>query len=95
MSPKSMVWVSVLTLLISIATLVMVWQMQRNLAHTDADAALDVGTTSLTLSDRETKCRERGGTWTETINGDGSSSGECKRGTLIEKYDSEGRPVFN
>lgn len=90
-----MVWVSVITLLISIATLAMVWQMQKNLAHTDADAALGgAGTVSLTLSDRETRCGEMGGTWTETLNDDGVSSGECKRGTLIEKYDSEGRPIL-
>ena len=69
MSPKSMVWVSVLTLLISIATLAMVWQMQQNLAHTDADAAL--GTP-------EAGCKNKGGTWTEQINADGETiGGEC------------------
>lgn len=39
MKPKTMAWVSGLTLLIAIATLWMVWQMQSQMAHTDADAS--------------------------------------------------------
>ena len=63
-----MVWVSVITLLISIATLAMVWQMQKNLAHTDADASLGTPAAG---------CKNNGGTWTEEVNADGESIGEC------------------
>lgn len=81
-----MVWVSVVTLLVSIATLVIVWQMQKNMAHTNADAAL-------TLPQRQqNNCEGRGGTWTQgpLLGQEGEYHCREKDGKTINNYDKNG-----
>ena len=83
-----MVWVSVITLLVSLATLALVWQMQKNMAHTDADAA-----ERLTLVQRQqNNCEGRGGTWTQgsLLGHEGDYHCHEKDGKTINDYDSKG-----
>lgn len=40
MNPKTLTWLSLITLVTSLVTLWMVWQMQSRLAHSDADASV-------------------------------------------------------
>lgn len=90
MSPKNMMWVSVTTLLISIATLALVWQMQKQMAHTNADAA-ETTAVGKTLQDRENGCSRIGGSWThgEIVGSPGTYHCHLPSGG-ISNYDDDG-----
>ncbi len=85
MSPKNLWLVSLLTLVVSIGTLALVWQMQNNLAHTRSSA-------STIVSISEAGCDKLGGTWTQLQTQGGDIVGyECgyKDGTITH-YDNRG-----